>query len=96
MECNCFIHFLYLIPDKFDGGIPFDLTGFLSNINQVIVVPKYDIRANRKDYWDARRQLRENVIALAWRYDLHPSGDRVEDQGEHFYFVFNCGQSWRT
>lgn len=83
-----------IVPDKFDDGIPFDLTGFLSNIHQVIIVPKYDIRADRDDYWEARKQLRENVVALAEKYDLHPSGDSIEDQGEHFYFVFSCGKSW--
>lgn len=83
-----------IVPDKYDDGIPFDLSGFLSNIHLVIIVPKYDIRADRDDYWEARKQLRENVIALAEKYDLHPSGDRIEDQGTHFYFVFSCGKSW--
>ena len=83
-----------IVPDKFDDGIPFDLNGFLSNIYQVIIVPKYDIKADRDDYWEARKQLRESVVALAEKYDLHPSGDRIEDQGTHFYFVFSCGKSW--
>lgn len=84
-----------IVPDKSDDGIPFDLSGFLSNIFQVIIVPQYDIRADRDDYWEARQQLRENVVALAEKNDLHPSGDRIEDQGAHFYFVFRCGQTWR-
>lgn len=54
-----------IVPDKMDGGIGFDLTGFLSDIYQVIIIPKYDIRADRDDYWEARRQLRENIVALA-------------------------------
>ena len=62
-----------IVPDKSDDGIPFDLTGFLSNIHQVIIVPKYNIRADREDYWEARKQLRESVINLAEKYDLHPS-----------------------
>ena len=84
-----------IIPDKFDNGIPFDLDGFSSGIYQVIVVPKYDIRPERSDYWKARRQLCANVLALAEKHDLYPSGDRIEDYGEHFYFVFRCGKSWR-
>ncbi len=85
-----------IVPDKFDDGIPFDLTGFLNNfdIHHVIIIPKYDIRADRNDYWEARKQLLESVIALAEKYDLSPSGDRIEDQGKHFYFVFTCGKSW--
>ena len=54
-----------IVPDKMDGGIGFDLTGFLSDIYQVIIIPKYDIRADRDDYWDARQRLREEVIAVA-------------------------------
>ena len=82
------------MPDKSDDCIPFDLTGFLSNIHQVIIVPKYNIRSDREDYWEARKQLRESIITLAEKYDLHPSGDSIEDYGEHFYFVFSCGTSW--
>lgn len=84
-----------IVPDESDDGIPFDLTGFLSSIYQVIVVPQYDIRADRDDYWEARKQLRGSVVALAEKYDLYPSGDKIEDQGAHFYFVFRCGKSWK-
>lgn len=84
-----------IVPDKSDDGIPFDLSGFLSNIFQVIIVPQYDIGADRDDYWEARKQLKESVVALAEKYDLYPSGDRIEDQGRHFYFVFRCGKTWR-
>lgn len=84
-----------IVPDKMDGGVAFDLAGFLSGIYQIIIVPKYNICPERSDYWEARRQLRENVLALAEKYDLYPSGDRIEDYGEHFYFVFVCGKSWR-
>ncbi len=84
-----------IVPDKSDDGIPFDLNGFLSDIFYVIIVPKYDIRADRDDYWEARKQLKERVIALAEKYDLYRTEDRIEDQGAHFYFVFQCGVSWK-
>lgn len=84
-----------IVPDASDGGIPFDLNGLLSGIFQIIIVPKYSISADRDDYWEARQALKENVIALAKTYDLHRSGDCIEDQGEHFYFVFNCGPTWK-
>lgn len=29
-----------IVPDKMDGGIGFDLTGFLSDIYQVIIIPQ--------------------------------------------------------
>ena len=84
-----------IVPDKSNDGIPFDLSGFLSDIFQVIIVPQYDIGADRDDYWEARKHLKESVVALADKYVLYPSGDRIEDQGAHFYFVFRCGQTWR-
>lgn len=84
-----------IVPDKSDDGIPFNLSGFLSSIFHVIIVPQYDIGADRDDYWEARKQLKESVAALAEKYNLYPSGDRIEDQGAHFYFVFRCGQTWR-
>lgn len=84
-----------IVPDEFDDGIPFDLTGWYdSDLNHVIIVPKYDIGANRADYWEARKALREGVVELAAKYDLHRTGDRIEDYGAHFYFVFVCGKSW--
>lgn len=50
-----------IVPDKSDDGIPFDLNGFLSNIFYVIIVPRYDIRTDRDDYWEARQQMKEMV-----------------------------------
>ena len=85
-----------IVPDKSDDGVPFDLSGFYDDIRHVIVVPKYAIRADRDDYWDARKRLKQRVIALAEKYDLYRTADRIEDHGEHFYIVFRCGESWRT
>lgn len=84
-----------IVPDKFDDGIPFDLNGFLSDIFYVIINPQYDIGVDMDDYWEARKQLKKSVIALAEKYDLHRTEDSIEDQGRHFYFVFRCGQTWR-
>ena len=85
-----------IVPDKSDDGVPFDLNGFHDDIRHVIIVPKYAIRADRDDYWEARKRLKEHVIALAGKYDLYRTGDRIEDHGEHFYFVFRCGKTWPT
>lgn len=98
-RCKAFESDLLKIKDiafsKSEDGVPFDMTSFLSDIPHVIIVPEYDIRADRDDYWDARSQLKKAVIELAAKYDLHPSGDRIEDYGKHFYFVFRCGKTWR-
>ena len=85
-----------VVPDKSDDGVPFDLSGFYDDIFQVIIVPKYAIRPDRNDYWEARKWLKRRVIALAEKYDLRRTGDRIEDHGEHFYFVFRCGEAWRV
>lgn len=97
-RCEAFESDLLKIQDiVYDGpecGIPFDLSELLSDINHVIIVPRYDICVDRNDYWEARKQLKKNVVALAEKYDLHRTEDRIEDYGEHFYFVFRCGKSW--
>ena len=85
-----------VVPDKSDDGVPFDLSGLYDDIFQVIIVPKYAIRTDRNDYWKARKRLKERVIALAEKYDLRRTGDPIEDHGEHFYFVFRCGKTWRA
>ena len=84
-----------IVPNKFEDGILYDMTSFLSDIYYVIIVPNYDNRADRDDYWEARKHLLESVVALAEKYDLHRTDDRIEDYGAHFYFVFRCGKSWR-
>lgn len=84
-----------VVPDESENGVPFDLSGFYSGIFQVIILPKYDIRSTRKDYWAARTHLKKDVITLAEKYDLHRTADQIEDHGEHFYFVFRCGESWK-
>ena len=85
-----------IVPDKSDDGVPFDLSGFYGDIRHVIIVPKYAIRADRDDYWEARKRLKRRVVALAEKYDLRRTGDAIEDHGEHFYFVFRCGSTWKA
>ncbi len=98
-RCKAFEAELLNIPDivldKFDNGVPFDLSGFLSDIYHVIIVPKYDIRASREDYWTARERLLNSIVELAAKYDLYRTDDRIEDHGEHYYIVFRCGKTWR-
>lgn len=98
-RCKAFERDLLKIRDitfsKSEDGVPFDMTSFLSDIPHVIIVPEYDICADREDYWEARSQLKKAVVDLAEKYDLHPPGDRIEDYGKHFYFVFCCGKTWK-
>lgn len=75
--------------------IEFDLDGFYDRIMQVILVPKYDIPANLENYWDVRRETMSNILSTARDFGLFPSGDVIEDYGEHWYIVRSCDKSWR-
>ena len=75
--------------------VPFDLDNYGdSGMYQVILVPKYDIDVRREDYFEARRQQRQAIIEACLRHDLWPTGDRIEDYGEHWYMVRRCGDTW--
>lgn len=69
-------------------GVEYDLSGFLDGIKQVIVLVGYDYR--KISFWN----LTCKVAQIALEHDLKASGDRVEDYGEHAYFVFDCEASW--
>ena len=84
-----------IVYDKTADGVCFDLDGFYDNL-PIAVVPKYAIDPKRSDYWKARSALLNSVNETAARYDLSRTADRVEDYGEHFYFVFSCGKSWNV
>lgn len=71
-------------------SVEFDLNGFLDGIHQVIVLVGYDFHKITRLPAFARE-----VMQAAIQHDLKVSADRVEDYGEHLYFVFDCGRSWR-
>ena len=73
--------------------VEFDIRDY-PEIPYVILIPKYDIRANREDYWEARSRQKERIRAVCHEHDLHPTGDRWEDMGEHWYIVRRCGPTW--
>lgn len=83
-----------IVPDSHDDGVFVDYSDY-GDVKHVIICPKYSIRPDREDYWEARDTLITSVVELANRFDLHRTSDRIEDYGEHFYFVFCCGQSWK-
>lgn len=75
-------------------SVDFDLDGFYDNMRQVIFLVKYDTATNRPDYSAARKALVTAVIDTAAAHDLTDTSDRIEDYGEHLYFVRHCGTSW--
>ena len=79
-------------------GVEFDLDGFYDNLPQVIFLTKYDIPLSIENYFAVRKQFKIDVLQVAAKYGLKPSGDAIEDYGEHFYFVTefnNDNKDWR-
>ena len=70
-------------------SVEFDLNGFLDNMYQVIVLVGYDFHKIKGTVWFA-----VDVLNTACLHGLEKSDDRIEDYGEHLYFVFNCDPSW--
>ena len=82
---------------KIDGisDIDFDIDTYGDyDVSQVILAPRYTIDVERSDYYDARRAQLRQVLDVCENHDLHSSGDRIEDQGEHWYIVRKCGVTW--
>ncbi len=76
--------------------VDFDLNGFLDNMNQVIFLTKYNIPVGLENYFEVRNKLIEDVVEVASNNGLSRTGDRIEDYGEHFYFVMKTDEGWRT
>ena len=74
--------------------VEFDLDGFYDNMNQVIFLTKYDIPADTEDYFNKRKKLIADVIKIAHNHGLTRTEDRIEDYGEHFYFVMRIVKGW--
>lgn len=73
--------------------VNFDVSNY-DEIPYVIVLVKYNIPVEAEDYF-ARRTAQLRAICQSCRnHDLHQTGDRVEDYGEHWYIVRSAGKSW--
>lgn len=77
-----------------NSGIDFDLDGWYSDIHQVILIPKYDIPVTDPEYYAKRTRMLTRVFLVCQVNGLVPSGDTVEDYGEHYYIVRNCKKDW--
>lgn len=74
--------------------VDFDIDGFYDDIHQVIVIAKYKVYGSLSNYFVNRRQIIIDIQNAAFRNELKRTGDNIEDYGEHFYFVFSCGNRW--
>lgn len=77
-----------LLLCKFIEKVEFDLSGFYDNLNQVIILTKYDIPPSSPTYYPDRHDLIEAVLHVAKEHGLSRTSDMIEDHGKHFYFVF--------
>ena len=74
--------------------IEFDLDEFYSNIYQVIILATYDIPVTLENYFEARKEVVNNIVNVAGTYGLTRTEDRTEDYGTAFYFVFRCSKEF--
>lgn len=76
-------------------SVGFDLDSLIDNIPYIIILAGYDIDVSRPDYYRARGAVLRSIIEACAAHDLYPTGDPIEDYGEHFYFVRQQGASWK-
>lgn len=77
------------------SDIDFDIDTYGDyDVSHVILVPRYHIDVERPDYYDARKAQLHAALDVCEKHDLHSSGDRIEDQGAHWYIVRTCGKTW--
>lgn len=78
--------------------VDFDIDSFLENwgFQHVILIVEYDIPATMElmEYFKAREKNQNDIIEVCLKYDLHTSGDRIEDMGQHWYIVRST-KSWK-
>lgn len=71
--------------------IEYDLSGFVSDIHEVIFLPKFLIgHAGTESYFERRKELLRTILAVAKQNGLTRTGDRIENYGDAFYIVMDC------
>ena len=75
-------------------SVEFDLDSLIDNIPYIIILAGYEIDVSRPDYFQARGAVRRAIIETCAAHDLYPTGDPIEDYGEHFYIVRRQGDTW--
>lgn len=73
--------------------VDFDVSSY-GEIPYVILVPEYKIDVSLENYYTVRKEQLERIINTCATHDLHPTGDSVEDMGQHWYIVRGCGKTW--
>ena len=77
--------------------VDFDLNGYLDDIHQVIIIPKYSVTPvdwKSDSYYEKRDHILDSILKAAEKEGLSRTEDRIEDMGEHYYIVFSS-RNWR-
>lgn len=75
--------------------VEFDLSPMIDNLGEIIFLTKYNIPFTADDTDVKRRKaLKVSVMETAAKFGLTKTEDRIEDYGEHFYWVFKHDKSW--
>lgn len=91
-QCEALEYALLKIPNVIN--IEFDLSGFYDDMEQLIFLVKYSIPVTSKDYFAKKQSIVTNVLSVISEHDLVRTDDKIEDYGEHLYFVTHCGNKW--
>lgn len=73
--------------------VTFDVDNY-DELPGVCILARYDIPPSAEDYFAQRRSQLNGILQACLKHDLFPSGDRIEDYGEHWYIVRRCGKLW--
>ena len=82
-----------LLKLKYIDDVDFDVDNF-DEIPQVILIPHYTVPVDDPSYFSLQQNTLANVLITCGNFDLWPSGDAIEDMGEHWYIVRRAGESW--
>ena len=75
------------------SDIDFDIDNY-DELYQVVLIPRYDAGPLDESYYVRRLQILGNIMGVCFKNDLHTTYDRIEDYGEHWYIVRDCGDTW--
>ena len=90
-QCAALQRDLLTIPGTVE--VEFDLDGFY-DLEEVILLVKFDIPVVNKNYYRDLRAQRQGVIDTAARHGLTRTPDAIENYGKHLYFVFHHDKTW--
>lgn len=76
-----------LLEIEYIEDVEFDLDGIYDDINEVIILTKYNIPVSAENYYSLRRKMTEEALETANKNGLRKTQDEIEDYGEWLYFV---------